>query len=272
RVILFFPGAPIHIDADGRPQWDAAPTARLFRHLVRSLAREAKAGRVIFAAETHPMVRALSALSGVQFTYLPHPVALPEDTAESAPPADAGDILLGSYGSARHEKGPDILFAAVEKHLAAHPDTRLRFALQVVGCFTDSWKRLAGHPRVDIIEDFFPPGEYPRQLARTHGLILPYRTSSYALRVSRVVIEAMVGGFPLIATDHTTLSDQAAQFGAGVFCENENVESLAAAIRQLEEHFQSLRTRAWDRRRAAREHFSVATFRQLLAGSAGPEV
>lgn len=264
RLVLFFPGAPIHLDGAGTPQWDSAPTAKLFRHLVRSMAGEAREGRVVFAAETQPMVRALGSLTGVPFTYLPHPVALADDPARSERPAPTGDIVLGSYGGARHEKGTDLLIAAVERHLADRPATRLRFVLQMADSFTDAWKRLQWHPRVEIVEGYFPPGEYPAKLARTHGLLLPYRASSYALRVSRVVIEAMVGGFPAVATARTTLADQLAEFGAGVFCEDEDVAGLAAAIGHFEDRFADLHATARDRRDLARRHFSVRNFRELL--------
>lgn len=269
RLLLFFPGAPVQVDAQGGVHWDQAPTAKLTQRLINSLRPEVERGQVILGAETHPMVRELTRLSGVRFTYLPHPVSFSSDATECPELGPEDDIILGSYGGARHEKGTDILVSAVEQHLQTHPETRLRFVLQMADSFTDAWKRLVDHPRVEIVEGYFPPGEYPRQLARTHGLILPYRASSYALRVSRVVIEAMAGGFPLIATDETTLSDQAREFGAGVYCKNEDVGSLAKALRELELHFGDLRYQAWNRRGLAREHFSIATFRDILAHAHG---
>jgi glycosyltransferase involved in cell wall biosynthesis len=171
---------------------------------------------------------------------------------------------MGSYGSARHEKGSDLLVDAVDEFCRRYPDSRVRFVLQSVGGDAEHWKKLAGNPKVRLIPVYFADGEYVRQLQATDVLLLPYRRSSYSLRVSRVVIEAMVHGIPVVTTRGTTLASQAEESGAVVLCEDENVVSLVAAIHDLEQKFEKMKQHAELRKQKAREHFSVRQFRCIL--------
>ena len=273
RVLLFFPNTPVRLDSATRqPVWQPAPTSKLLAHLLRKLAPEVAAGRVILGAETLRMRDALSAVSGVPFTYLPHPVS---PVGMSMPARDDGrDLLFGSYGPARHEKGSDILQTALKTALAAPSVARVRFAMQWIDSFRDDRgslisraPELEANPRVEFINRFFQDGEYAQRLAATHALLLPYRASSYALRVSRVVIEAMVNGLPVVATRGTTLAQQAEQFGSAELCEDGDAGSLTAAIGSLAADFPQRQAAASQRMAAARAHFSVANFRALLNGA-----
>jgi glycosyltransferase involved in cell wall biosynthesis len=266
RVLLFFPNTPVQLDLKTHePSWLSAPTAKLFHWLIRSLQNEVKQGRVILGVETHPMRAALLRLTNVPFTHLPHPVTLGSGVkgqrSEVGPPST---ITVGSYGSARHEKGSDLLVAAVNEFCCRHPDSRARFVLQCVGGDAEQWKILQDNPKVRLISGFFADGEYARQLQETDVLLLPYRRSSYALRVSRVMIEAMVHGIPVVATRGTTLAEQAEQFGAAVLCEDENVESLVAAIETVERDYELLAAKSRERQALACRHFSVNQFRKIL--------
>lgn len=208
------------------------------------------------------MREALTRLSGVPFTYFPHPVHI--DSTSNLPPlaSDARPLTFSSFGSARHEKGSDILVPAVEEYCRRYPESRVRFILQSVDGNAELWKRLKDNPRVQLIPNYFNNGEYIQHLGQTDALLLPYRRSSYGLRVSRVVIEAMVHGIPVVTTRRTTLEDQAKEFGAAVFCEDENAHSLAEAIHELEQKFSALKELAEKQKSRAREHFSVLEFRR----------
>jgi glycosyltransferase involved in cell wall biosynthesis len=271
RVLLFFPNTPVRLDPTTRePVWNPAPTSKLFAYLLRKLAPEVAAGRVILGAETLPMRDALTKVSGVPFTYLPHPVA-PLAPAASPGPQPATPVFA-SYGPARHEKGSDILQAALKRFRAQSHEAKVRFAVQWLEAFRDDRGNLVARdpelerdPQVEFITRFFGDGEYGQRLAATSALLLPYRLSSYALRVSRVVIEAMVNGLPVVATRGTTLAAQAEQFGALVPCQDGDAPSLAAAISTLAAGFEGFQATARQRMSLAREHFSVAHFRALLA-------
>jgi glycosyltransferase involved in cell wall biosynthesis len=94
-------------------------------------------------------------------------------------------------------------------------------------------------------------------------MVLPYR-KPYELRVSRVVIEAMLKGMPVIATEGTTLFEQAEEHGVVVGCDEGSAESLARAILELAEDFAAMRDEAKQKAKKAAESFSVSHFRELF--------
>jgi glycosyltransferase involved in cell wall biosynthesis len=125
----------------------------------------------------------------------------------------------------------------------------------------DPWLR--EHPQVEVIGRYFEGDEYERQLERTDVMVLPYR-KPYQLRVSRVVIEAMLNGMPVIATRGTTLFEQAEEYGVVVGCEGGDAESLAMAMLEVAEDFEMMRASSEEKVDAAAESFSVGYFRELL--------
>ena len=273
RVLLFFPNTPVQLDLKTNElSWLPAPTAKLFCRLIRSLKMEVDEGRVILGVETEPMREALTLLTGVKFTYFPHPVTPSAEcgvrSAEYRPaalnPQLSTFITMGSYGSARHEKGSDLLVDAVDEFCRRYPDSRVRFVLQSVGGDAEHWEKMEGNPKVRLIPVYFADDEYIRQVQATDVLLLPYRRSSYSLRVSRVVIEAMVHGIPVVTTRGTTLASQAEESGAAVLCEGENVESLVAAIHEMELNFFKYNQIAERQRDKACEVFSIRKFRETL--------
>jgi glycosyltransferase involved in cell wall biosynthesis len=130
---------------------------------------------------------------------------------------------------------------------------------------------LQSHVRVNVIRRYFVEGEYARHLLETQVMLLPYRRSSYGLRISRVMIESMVNGIPAVATNGTTLASQAEEFGAVVYCKDGSAESLCAAIETAERNYPELRARALKQMPEARRHFSVKKFREILSGPTHPK-
>jgi glycosyltransferase involved in cell wall biosynthesis len=274
RVLLFFPNAPVDVRGDGTAYLLPDPTAKLFRICIRSLAKEVASGKVILGAETRPMVKALSEVTGVPFTYLPHPVECAAtqapDTRNSLPATPERPIRFGCYGAARYEKGSDVLQAAIRFILERDSEIPACFSFQWLGDFHDEQGKvvtldpwLSSHPKVDTIRHVFPEGGYERQLAQTDVMVLPYRRP-YRLRVSRVVIEAMNSGMPIIATRDTTLMEQAEEFGAAEKCEQDSANDLARAMLATVEQFSRLRESAMAKAKTSRNHFSVCTFRKAL--------
>ena len=148
--------------------------------------------------------------------------------------------------------------------------TKAAFKLQWLGDFKDEkGQTLSKDPwlekqvNFEFITDYFKEGSYMKQVARTDVMLLPYR-ASYSLRVSRVVIEAMIMGIPVITTQGTTLHQQAEAFGAVVSCQPNSMESLTEAIEHTVNNLDSLQDMAGQRAESAREHFSVNHFRQLI--------
>jgi glycosyltransferase involved in cell wall biosynthesis len=263
-VLLFFPGLPIRRSL-GRAELNGSPTASIFALLLRGLATEIRAGKVVLGVETEAMKVAAQEVFHLPFTYLPHPVQREGAVGHRRSSA----LTMACYGPARHEKGGDVLSIAIDQFLQTRPCKDIEFVLQWMDDFSlpdgDSARlpeTLEHHPQVEVVRRLFNEDEYAHWLAQTDVLLLPYRKSSYDLRVSRVAIEAFVYGIPLIATRGTTLAAQAEEFGAVVLCEDGDIRSVTEAICEAERNFSSLKTRAQERMAAAREHFSVRTFRR----------
>lgn len=273
RVVLFFPNTPIYLDETGSPRFAPEPTAKLFRLLVRCFSRDVSSGFFVMAAETEPMTRSLTALTGIRFVYLPHPVESavppPEPHLDSCP-EQPEELVFGCYGGARWEKGSDIMQKAIERVLAISPDFPGKFVFQWLEDFSDDAglrvclsENLASHPKVEVIRRYFVGDEYSRHLSSTHVMLLPYR-KSYALRVSRVVIEAMLAGVPAITTRGTTLADMTARFHVGITCEDGSVPDLATAITSMAKDWSLHAKSAFAAARNAKQHFSVRAFRAEL--------
>jgi glycosyltransferase involved in cell wall biosynthesis len=122
---------------------------------------------------------------------------------------------------------------------------------------------LREHPQVEVIGRYFEGDEYERRLAQTDVMVLPYR-KPYELRVSRVVIEAMIYSMPVVTTKGTTLYEQADEHGVVMGCEEGSAESLARAILEFAEVFAAMREAAEKKAEKAAESFSVGYFRKLL--------
>jgi glycosyltransferase involved in cell wall biosynthesis len=267
RVLLYFLSTPIRVQADGHPEWVKSPTTKLMARLLSSMRDEIERGKVIIGVETIPLRDAFSRVAGIQVQYLPQPVAV---FAKGVRKKNE-KLLFGCYGPARYEKGSDVVVAAIEAFLRKHPDSHAKFAVQWLEDFSLPDGRIFGispalkqNPKVEIIHHFFRDGEYAQRLEQTDVAVLPYRLSSYGLRGSRVLIEAMVHGIPVVVTSGTTLAKQAEEFGAAALCEDEDIESLVIAIRQMEQNYGVLWSLAQAKMQAAREHFSVREFREAV--------
>jgi glycosyltransferase involved in cell wall biosynthesis len=274
RVVLFFPNTPIYLDDAGTPRFAPEPTAKLFRFLVRRFERDVASGRFVMAAETEPMTRSLTTLTGVRFIYLPHPVESAPSSLVATQTADiqggSRDLVFGCYGGARWEKGSDVMQQAIAQLLATTPDFAGRFVFQWLENFADNDGRqvvldekLASHPKVEVIRRYFVGDEYSKRLMETDVMLLPYRMS-YSLRVSRVVIEAMLAGIPTVITAGTTLADMTARFHVANTCRDGSVNDLVDAIRRVAASWPALSKSAAAAALEARKHFSVGTFRASL--------
>jgi glycosyltransferase involved in cell wall biosynthesis len=269
RVVFFFPNTPIEVDSMGQAHLCPEPTAKLFYFAVKLFFPFVRSGKVVLAAETVPMAHALTQLTGMPFRYLPHPVEVPAAAQASASSVSSERVPLtvGCYGAARWEKGSDILQKAIAKILADDPHINARFVFQWLGDFLDESGHevrldeiLLEHPKVEVMRDYFTGTGYEEQLAETSIMALPYR-SPYKLRVSRVVIEAMIMGMPVVTAADTTLNQQARQFGLDITCEQNSVDSLAEAIIASVARYPELKRKAMEMRDSVRQHFSVRAFR-----------
>ncbi len=245
--------------------------SRLFRFLLRALRRYVSDGRIVLAAETGEMKERYERFSGLRFRQFPHPVRMRRRSPNGKGKSNDG-LVLNCPGFARYEKGSDLLQRAMERFYADHAESRVRLVVQWLepflkpdGEFEHPSEVLLQDPRCWYIRHVLPPEKYDQTLRRTGVMVRPYRANAYAARVSRVAIEAAVLGIPMIYTRGTWLEERVGAFGAGIACENENVDSLYAAIVEMVNHYPEYRERARAKREAAREYFSVREFRRVLS-------
>jgi glycosyltransferase involved in cell wall biosynthesis len=273
--LLFFPSTPIRFDKE-RKAATLKPdlTAKFFPFLLRRLRKLVESGKVVLGVETRAMGDALASITGLPFAYFPHPVQAPRakiDSPASDKALSAKRVVFGSYGFARFEKGSDLLQAAAKIVLNEPGYDQCHFALQWVSDFPDETGRtvckdeyLRNNPRVRFIDDYFDPeGGYESQLSETDVMVLPYR-ESYRYRLSRVVIEAMIAGIPVVVSPCTTLAEQAVEHGEAIVLECMTPEALADAIAKAYSRIEQLKKQAQEKARSAAKHFSVAHFRELM--------
>jgi lysophospholipase L1-like esterase len=298
RILLFFPNLPLEMDGSGHARWNPSPTTRLMARLFQQIRPLVEQRTVVLGVETEAMQQALAQLIGMPVLYLPHPIELPASTDGDRDHVSRSPLRFACYGTARAEKGSDLLQSAIE-HLLSHEPTvpangsdatgretgemmaavtgrdrqgpAVDFAIQWIDDFTDDdgarvtvSEELLQSGRVHYIRRYFVGNEYDETLRATDAMLLPYRASSYNVRVSRVVIEAMVHGMPVIATEGTTVWSQAREFGAGLSFKEGDTLSLSEAMTRLAANFEDFSKRAKESAVRARDHFSVRTFRSLF--------
>lgn len=269
RVLLFFIQIPAEWPpGSDSPQWSKSPTTFFFNRALNGLKPSIDSGQVILGAEPAALRDTLTRLCTLPVTLFPQPV---HRHVSRLPRAPGQGILMACYGAARAEKGSDLLQQAILLFLERNPETSVRFALQWVTDFTDDQGRmvrldpcLRSDPRVEVIPRYFQGDEYSEHLARTDVMLLPYRLRAYQLRGSRVAVEAMVNGIPVIATQSSTFAQQLADYGSRVEFADGDVEGLVAAITTMSASYPDQLSRATERQSAARSYFSVAAFRSLL--------
>ncbi len=271
KVILFFPNTPIHLDTEGKAVIAKEPSANLFRWCIRRLADRVAEGVVVLGAETRSMAKALTEVTGVPFNYLPHPIRSTADDAESSGELflpKKRNLILGAYGMARADKCSGFLMKGIRLALEKDPELPVKFVVQWVKDYRDEHGRLVAcdpwlrhHPKVEIIDEYFDAGVYQEKLSNTDVMMLPYG-SDYRLRVSRVLIESIAAGIPVIVNRTTTLAEQAREFGSPFQFDDGSVQGLAQAIKLAAMDFGRAKAEALERAPRAREHFSVRTFRQ----------
>jgi glycosyltransferase involved in cell wall biosynthesis len=270
RLLLFFPNLPLNHTEHGA-RWVPGWTSKAFAALFHGLRSFVESGQVVLGAETQEMQSTLSLLTGLEVVYLPHPVSF-----RSRPAVKNESIRFSCFGAAREEKGSDILQLGISEFLGQYPGSRARFSIQWINDFADSSGRtvsilpsLLTSEKVEYIRRFFVEGEYAERLAATDVMVLPYRTNAYETRISRVVIEAMMSGIPVITTAGTTLARQAEEFGANLSIPDGDVTALVDCLNYAVNHKDELTRKAICAQQLVAEHFSVKAFRDLLLQHTG---
>ena len=268
-LLLFVQGFGRYNGPEQPVCFPSSPTNRMARFCFRLLTPAVREGRVVLAAETDGMRRELEEFSGLPVKLFPHPVPPPDEPPP--PAAGSSPFLLTAPGFARHEKGSDLLRAAIEELLGAGEADGVEFVLQWPEPFSlpdgsplGPGETLVSDPRVRLVNDNLDPVAYEKLIAASGAVLLPYRRESYHNRLSRVAIEAAGRGKPLIYTTGTWTEEVAAIAGTGVPVREESARALVEAIREALARRHELEAQARAGAAAVASFHTAATFRRHL--------
>lgn len=244
----------------------------LLRKVLRSFRSFLEREQVVFAAETDRSAEQFRLFTGHEIKRFPHATEFEYDRTQRVR-KEAAPLTFACLGFARYEKGNDLLQKAILLFRERYPELEVHFFIQWRDAFTlpdgsleVPHSSLRDDPLVTLYTESLNPEQYVKQLDRTDAMILPYRRSSYYTRLSRVTIEAMIAGIPLVFTKDTWLEDAVRESGAGVGFENENAEDLASAIAKLATNYEDYRLEAESRIPRARAQYSPDLFVNCLLG------
>lgn len=247
-----------------------SPLVRIQGALLRLFRPMMQQGRVTLGVETKGAKNEFEALTQLPFQRFPHPVpSLAFASRAQASFESASPLLFACYGFARYEKGADLLKAAIER-VDVQSHRPVEFCIQWVDSFSLPDGRLCNADALDnyrfvrLIKQPLLSDDYQRVLSQTHCMVLPYRNSSYYARLSRIAVECVCLGIPMIYTKGGWLEDVVDEFGAGVGIRDESVDELIAAIATVTENYESLRKDALKKRTKAQQYFSGETFCRLI--------
>lgn len=253
--------------------------ASLFAWSLRKL-HEAGKGKVAFATETPAAREEFSQLTGKPISELHHPVELPKGwmVREKNDHESGKDVRIVCPGFARYEKGSDLLLGAIRRLVETSVVSDSKFVLQWKagsgfdlpnGSRVERDEALADSGVITYYEKPLSGHDYWDFLAAGDLLVLPYRGDPYTTRLSRVTIEGMLVGLPIVYPKNSWLESAVEKHGAGVGFEDGSEESLVEAIKKALDHLESLQSEAQNKQESARKYYSAKHFAMKLSEMAG---
>jgi glycosyltransferase involved in cell wall biosynthesis len=225
-----------------------------------------------FYADTSQLCRQYEALSGgVPVAQLPIPHGLPVEERKSEISTLNRPMTATYLGNARTEKGFHYLPDAIDALRASHLETgRLRFVIQANAnlsleddVIARSRRRLQRYPaeQVELIDRPLHVADFQRRLLDADLILLPYQAERYRKRSSGILVQALVGGIPVVVPGGTWLSECAP---AGASVAFDDPKDLAKAIAAAVERWPDLRHAARRAAPAWREMHSGETLVRCL--------
>jgi glycosyltransferase involved in cell wall biosynthesis len=275
RLCLFFRNSIGAYDADGPPHLGRFKR-EIWQRCLAALRTEIAAGTVVLATDSTRLASEYELLAGVRPVVFPQPNAVVRQT-RSVSFDPSVPFVIGCLGPARHEKGIDLLQAAISHALAARPDAQLRFVIQwnapitlENGAIMTPYPALRADPRVEFLEKPLSSADYEAALDGLDAMALPYRRVSYAARISGVAVEAAAAGIPIIYTRDTWTADFVEEYGVGLGVSDESVDDLARALLELYDRRTELTSSARARAPLVQAAHSEAAFVRALWRLATP--
>ncbi len=164
------------------------------------------------------------------------------------------DGVIGFFGSPTHRKGLDVLIKALASVRTRHPGIRLRVHGEVPPDAGRKIKALIlSEGLADAIDFPGPTRKVEEAMRRCDAIVVPSRAESF----SRVTIEAMASGIPVIVSACGGPEELIEHGVTGWVFANESVAGLAACLDQVLADPVAARRIAGDARRVAVEKFRL---------------
>jgi glycosyltransferase involved in cell wall biosynthesis len=196
------------------------------------------------------------------------PVEFPEPPQA---PREPGPVLaFGHLGPARVEKGfQEIVQAfAGDRSGLARP---VRLALQVTGVEAPGLHaRLAeALPSDVLIPGDLSEARYWELLSACDAALLPYDPAAYGIRSSRILVEAVGLGLPVLVTRGTWLDGELERLGGAGLRVGFEADDIRQGVARLAEEMPVLRAKAAEAAPACRSRHSPRAFVDAVLDAAG---
>jgi glycosyltransferase involved in cell wall biosynthesis len=246
----------------------------LIQRVLRGYGPYVAKGMVCLGSDSDQTAKDYEILSGVPFIEFPTPRVIPQSAKPSRKRTSGAPVVFSCLGPSRHEKGSDLLLAAIRAYLDLPEKIHARFVLQWTNDFTDTIGRkispdpaLLQHPDVQLIRVPLTSEEYDRQLLGSDCIVLPYRRDTYFCRISGLAIEAATAGIPTVYTEDTWVERAMKRYGAGLAFGDGDVAHLVEKLVEMARRIEEFQTMAGARAQIARSVHSSENFLNCLWGN-----
>jgi glycosyltransferase involved in cell wall biosynthesis len=258
----------------GRSQPVFKRSSFLIQQVLRAYGPYVAKGLVCLGSDSDQTAKDYEILSGVPFVEFPTPRVSPHSANKVEKRTADTRVVFCCLGPSRHEKGSDLLLAAIQAYLQLPERTPARFVLQWTDDFSDPIGRwvspapwLLRHPDVQVLRGSLTSEQYDRHLLASDCLILPYRWDSYFCRISGLAIEAATAGIPAVYTEDTWLERAMKRYGAGVAFRDGDVANLVEKLVEMAKNIDKFHLMAQAQAPIARSVHSPENFLDCLWGN-----
>lgn len=216
------------------------------------LARLLKVKNVRFVAEHETMSMRTSSLLSIPVQTILFPILPPGWPQTTSPTNSRPNRPLRLYvlGPPRREKGFHWLPSVAKQLQSELSNGSLKFVIQTLPDYI-KWDRLdfelselRSTHGFEFIESTLNNEQYLLALEKADAVFTPYVQSAYAQRSSRIPVEALALGKPVLLTEGILAGDIVRQYGCGLFFSEGDVEGMVSRIRELIDNYTYFRTEA----------------------------
>jgi glycosyltransferase involved in cell wall biosynthesis len=249
-------------------------SSQLIKRVLRAYGPYVANGMVCLGSDSDQTAKDYEILSGVPFIEFPTPRVSPLIASRTEKRVARQPVVFSCLGPSRHEKGSDLLLAAVKAYLHLHGHTPARFVVQWTSDFADAAgemispdEYLVQHPDVELIRRSLTSEEYDQKLLASDCILLPYRWHSYFCRISGQAVEAATAGIPAVYTEDTWLDRAMKRYGAGLAVRDGDVAHLVEKLAEMARRIDEFQAMAQAQAPIAKRVHSPENFLKCLWGS-----